>query len=80
MMNGMMTSITLRTNNMKNLQKITEDLVVANLALRKAETFDELEAAQVDVDEAVTALCEVMGLDKGSIERFRLSDGRRRAA
>lgn len=65
---------------MKNLQKITEDLVVANLALRKAETFDELEAAQVDIDTAVTALCEVMGLDKGNLERFRLSDGRRRAA
>lgn len=65
---------------MKHLQKITEDLVVANLALRKAETFDELEAAQVDIDTAVTALCEVMGLDKGNLERFRLSDGRRRAA
>lgn len=65
---------------MKNLQQVTEALVVANLALRKAETFDEMEAAQVDVDEAVTALCEVMGLDKSSLERFRLSDGRRRAA
>lgn len=65
---------------MKNLQQVTEALVVANLALRKAETFDELEAAQVDIDTAVTALCEVMGLDKGNLERFRLSDGRRRAA
>lgn len=65
---------------MKNLQQATEALVVANMALRKAETFDEFESAQVDVDEAVTALCEVMGLDKGSLERCRLSDGRRRAA
>lgn len=65
---------------MKNLQEITEALVVANLALRKAETADKLETAQIDIDTAVTALCEVMGLDKGSIERFRLSDGRRRAA
>lgn len=65
---------------MKNLMEITEALVVANLALRKAETADDLEAAQVDVDTAVTALCEVMGLDKGSLEHFRLVDGRRRAA
>ena len=65
---------------MKNLMEITEALVVANLALRKAKTEDDLEAAQVDVDTAVTALCEVMGLDKGSLERFRLSDRRRRAA
>lgn len=65
---------------MKNLMEITETLVVANLALRKAETADDLEAAQVDVDTAVTALCEVMGLDKGSLEHFRLVDGRRRAA
>lgn len=65
---------------MKTLQEITEALVVANMAVRKAETFDELEAAQVDIDTAVTALCEVMGLDKGNLERFRLSDGRRRAA
>lgn len=64
---------------MKNLQQITEALVVANLTLRKAETFDELESAQVDVDDAVTALCEVMGLDKSSLERFS-SDGRRRSA
>lgn len=65
---------------MKNLQQVTEDLVVANLALRKVETFDDLEAAQVDIDAAVTAMCEVMGMDKSSLERFRLSDGRRRAA
>lgn len=65
---------------MKTLQEITEALVVANMAVRKAETFDELEAAQVDIDAAVTALCEVMGMDKGNLERFRLSDGRRRAA
>ena len=65
---------------MKTLQEITEALVVANMAVRNAETDDELESAQVDIDTAVTALCEVMGLDKGSIERFRLSDGRRRAA
>ncbi len=65
---------------MKNLMEITEALVVANLALRKAETADDLEAAQVDVDTAVTALCELMGLDKGSLEHFRLVDGRRRAA
>ena len=64
---------------MKNLMEITESLVVANLALRKAETADDLEAAQVDVDTAVTALCEVMGLDKGSLEHFRMVDGRRRA-
>ena len=64
---------------MKNLMEITEALVVANLALRKAETADDLEAAQVDVDTAVTALCEVMGLDKGSLEHFRLVDGRKRA-
>ena len=64
---------------MKNLMEITEALVVANLALRKAETVDDLEAAQVDVDTAVTALCEVMGLDKGSLEHFRLVDGRKRA-
>lgn len=65
---------------MKNLMEITEALVVANLALGKAETADDLEAAQVDVDTAVTALCEVMGLDKGSLEHFRLVDGRRREA
>lgn len=65
---------------MKTLQEITEALVVANMAVRKAETDDELEAAQVDIDAAVTALCEVMGMDKGNLERFRLSDGRRRAA
>lgn len=65
---------------MKTLQEITEALVVANMAVRKAETFDELEAAQVDIDAAVTALCEVMGLDKGNLEHFRLIDGRRRAA
>ena len=65
---------------MKNLMEITESLVVANLALRKAETADDLEAAQVDVDTAVTALCELMGLDKGSLEHFRIVDGRRRAA
>ena len=64
---------------MKNLMKITESLVVANLALRKAETADDLEAAQVDVDTAVTALCELVGLDKGSLEHFRLVDGRKRA-
>lgn len=64
---------------MKNLMEITEALVVANLALRKAETADDLEAAQVDVDTAVTALCEVMGMDKGSLEHFRLVDGRKRA-
>ena len=65
---------------MKNLMKITEALVVANLALRKAETDDDLESAQVDVDTAVTALCEVMGLDKGSLEHFRMVDGRSRSA
>ena len=65
---------------MKNLMEITEALVVANLALRKAETADDLEAAQVDVDTAVTALCEVLGLDKGSLEHFRMVDGRRRSA
>lgn len=65
---------------MKNLMEITEALVVANLALRKAETADDLEAAQVDIDTAVTALCELVGLDKGSLEHFRLVDGRRRAA
>ena len=63
-----------------NLMEITEALVVANQALRKAETADDLEAAQVDVDTAVTALCELVGLDKGSLEHFRLVDGRRRAA
>ena len=65
---------------MKNLMEITEAFVVANLALRKAKTDDDLEAAQVDVDTAVTALCEVMGLDKENLEHFRLIDGRRRAA
>lgn len=65
---------------MKNLMEITEALVVANLALRKSETADDLEAAQVDVDTAVTELCELVGLDKGSLEHFRLVDGRRRAA
>lgn len=65
---------------MKNLMEITEALVVANLALRKAETADDLEAAQVDVDTAVTTLCELVGLDKGSLEHFRLVDGRRRVA
>ena len=64
---------------MKNLMEITEALVVANLALRKAETADDLEDAQVDVDTAVTALCELVGLDKGSLEYFRLVDGRKRA-
>lgn len=65
---------------MKNLMEITESLVVANLALRKAQDADDLEAAQVDVDTAVTALCELVGLDKGSLEHFRLVDGRRRSA
>lgn len=64
---------------MKNMQQITEALVVANMNLRKAATFDDLEAAQVEVDEAVTELCQLMGLDKGSLERCRLSDGRSRA-
>lgn len=64
---------------MKNMQQITEDLVVANMNLRKAEYMDDVEEVQVELDEAVKALCEVMGLDKGSIERFRISDGRRRA-
>lgn len=65
---------------MKNLMEITEALVVANLALRKAETADDLDAAQVDVDTAVTALCELVGLDRGSLEHFRMVDGRRRTA
>ena len=65
---------------MKNLMEITESLVVANLALRKAHDADEMESAQVDVDTAVTALCELVGLDKGSLEHFRLVDGRSRAA
>ena len=65
---------------MKTLQEITEALVVANMNLRKAETMEDVESAQIDVEEAVTALCEVMGMDKNTIERFRLSDGRRRAA
>ena len=64
---------------MKNLMEITEALVVANLALSKAQDADDLEAAQVDIDTAVTALCELVGLDKGSLEHFRLVDGRRRA-
>lgn len=62
-----------------NMQKITENLVVANLALRKAETMEDVESAQIDIEEAVSALCQLMGLDKNTIERFRLSDGRRRA-
>ena len=65
---------------MKNLMEITEALVVANMALRKAQTVDDLEAAQVDIDTAVTALCELVGMDKGSLEHFRMVDGRRRAA
>ena len=65
---------------MKNLMEITEALVVANLALMKAQDADEMEAAQVDVDTAVTALCELVGLDKGSLEHFRMVDGRRRSA
>ena len=65
---------------MKNIMEITEALVVANLALSKAQDADEMESAQVDVDTAVTALCELMGLDKGSLEHFRIVDGRRRAA
>ena len=65
---------------MKNLMEITEALVVANLALRKAQDANEMEAAQVDVDTAVTALCELVGMDKGSLEHFRMVDGRRRAA
>lgn len=63
---------------MKNLQQVTEALVVANMNLRKTETFDDLEDAQVEVDEAVTALCQLMGLDKEILERCRLSDGRKR--
>lgn len=63
-----------------NMQKITENLVVANLALRKAENMEDVESAQIDIEEAVSALCQLMGLDKNTIERFRLSDGRRRAA
>ena len=65
---------------MKNLMEITEALVVANLSLWKAQDADEMEAAQVDVDTAVTALCELVGLDKGSLEHFRMVDGRRRSA
>ena len=64
---------------MKSLVEITEALVVANLALSKAQDADDLEAAQVDVDTAVTALCEIVGLDKGSLENFRIVDGRKRA-
>lgn len=63
---------------MKNMQQVTESLVVANMNLRNAETFDDLEAAQVEVDEAVTSLCQLIGLDKENLERFRLSDGRKR--
>lgn len=65
---------------MKNLMEITEAFVIANLALRKAQDADEMESAQVDVDTAVTALCELVGLDKGSLEHFRIVDGRRRSA
>ena len=65
---------------MKNIMEITEALVVANLALWKAQDADDLEDAQVDVDTAVTALCEIVGLDKGSLENFRMVDGRRRSA
>ena len=64
---------------MKCLMEITEALVGANLALSKAQDADDLEAAQVDVDTAVTALCEIVGLDKGSLENFRIVDGRKRA-
>lgn len=65
---------------MKNLQEITEDLILANLALRKAENMEDVEDAKIDIEDAVAALCQLMGLDKNTIERFRLSDGRRRAA
>lgn len=65
---------------MKNLQQVTEAFVVANLALRKAENMEDVESAQTDIEEAVSALCQLMGMDKRNLERFRLSDGKRRAA
>lgn len=63
---------------MKNMQQVTESLVVANMNIRNAETFDDLESAHVEVDEAVTSLCQLIGLDKENLERFILSDGRKR--
>ena len=65
---------------MRNLQEIVEALVVGNMALRKARTEDDIEAAAADIDAAVSRLCELTGLDRHSLETFRLADGRRRAA
>lgn len=63
---------------MKNIMEVTEELVAANLRLRGVKKVKDLYEAQVDINAAVTVLCELVGLDKCSLERFR-RDGRKRA-
>lgn len=68
---------------MNNLLGYIEKLVVANKELQRVngELYNEdLDAAAVDIDDALEKLCDLVGLDKGSLERVRLVDGRRRAA
>lgn len=68
---------------MNNLLGYIEKLVVANKELQRVNSGlynDDLDAAAVDIDCALEKLCDLVGLDKGSMEHTRLVDGRRRAA
>ena len=68
---------------MNNLLGYIEKLVVANKELQRvnSELYNEdLDWAAVDIDYALEKLCVLVGLDKGTMERTRLVDGRRRAA
>ena len=68
---------------MNNLLGYIEKLVVANKELQRVNSGlynDDLGAAAVDIDYALEKLCDLVGLDKGSMEHTRLVDGRRRAA
>ena len=68
---------------MNNLIGYIEQLVMANMELKRvnAELYnDDLDTAVVDIDCALEKLCDLVGLDKGSMEHTRLVDGRRRVA
>lgn len=68
---------------MNNLLGYIEKLVVANKELQRVNSGlhnEDLDAAAVDIDCALEKLCDLVGLDKGSMEHFRIVDGRRRAA
>lgn len=68
---------------MNNLLGYIEKLVVANKELQRVNSGlynEDLDAAAVDIDYALEKLCDLVGLDKGSMEHTRLADGRRRAA